>query len=164
MRSKSIAVITACILAAAAPGLQGCARKSDAQTAMPPPEVGFVVVQAQPVKLDTELPGRTSPITVSDVRPQVNGIILKRLFQEGANVRAGQVLYQIDPRPYQAAVDQARGLLANAEANLATTKVKAERYADLVKINAVSRQDFDDARGAAQQSEASVNQNRTNTT
>jgi membrane fusion protein (multidrug efflux system) len=119
-----------------------------------------ITLQPQPVTLETELPGRTSPITTSDVRPQVSGIILKRLFQEGANVRAGQELYDIDPRPYQAAVDQTRGQLANAEANLTTTKLKAERYGDLIKINAVSRQDYDDARAAAQQAQASVTQMR----
>jgi membrane fusion protein (multidrug efflux system) len=101
--------------------------------------------------LTVELPGRTSPYETSDVRPQVNGIIVGRPFVEGANVREGQVLYQIDPAPYRAALDQAKAQEVNAEAILVTAKAKSERYADLVKINAVSRQDHDDAEAAAKQ-------------
>ena len=127
---------------------------------MGPPEVGVVTIQPQPVKLSTTLPGRTSPFTVSDVRPQVNGIIQARLFEEGANVRAGQVLYQIDPATYRATYDQAKAQLASAQANLATAKVKAERYGDLVKINGVAKQDYDDAKAAYLQAAASVQQNQ----
>ncbi|MDB5446262.1 MAG: Multidrug resistance protein [Phenylobacterium sp.] len=158
MRSKPLTLVAVCLLACLAAGLSGCGRKPAA--APPPPDVGVVVVQSQPVTLETELPGRTSPVTTSDVRPQVNGIILKRLFQEGATVRAGQVLYEIDPRTYQAAVDQARGQLANAEANATTTRLKAARYGELIKINAISRQDYDDASAAAQQAQANVTQMR----
>lgn len=147
-------------MVAAACTLQACGPRSSAQPQMGPPEVGTVVIQPQAVSLTSELPGRTAPITVSDVRPQVGGIVLKRLFKEGADVRAGQVLYQIDARTYQAAADQARGQLANAEANVTATRLKAERYADLVKINAVSRQDYDDAKAAAQQAAASAVQAR----
>ena len=160
MRSTSLArFVTTGLLCALALGGSGCARRK-AESAPPPPDVGVVVLQTQPVSLETELPGRSSPITTSDVRPQVSGIILKRLFVEGANVRAGQVLYQIDPRTYQAQADQARAQLANAQANLTTTKLKAERYAELIKINAISRQDFDDARAAADQARASADQAR----
>jgi membrane fusion protein, multidrug efflux system len=88
----------------------------------------------------------------------VNGIIKARLFTEGADVRAGQVLYQIDPAPYRAALDQAKGQLANAQANLVTARLKSERYNDLVKINAVSRQDADDAKAAYGQAAANVQQ------
>jgi membrane fusion protein (multidrug efflux system) len=95
---------------------------------------------------------------VSDVRPQVNGIIKARLFQEGADVHAGQLLYQIDPAPYRATYDQAVAQLANARASLVTAKLKAERYADMVKINAVSHQDADDARAVADEDSASVQQ------
>jgi membrane fusion protein (multidrug efflux system) len=125
-----------------------------------PPEVGVIAVTAGPVELTTELPGRTAPYETSDVRPQVNGIIIGRPFTEGANVRQGQLLYQIDPAPYRAALDQARAQEANAEANLATAKAKDERYADLVKINAVSRQDYDDALAVAKQAEATVQQDK----
>jgi membrane fusion protein (multidrug efflux system) len=112
------------------------------------------------VELTTTLPGRTSPFETSDVRPQVNGIIIGRPFVEGANVRTGQLLYQIDPAPYRATLDQARAQEANAEANLVTTKNKADRYADLVKINGVSRQDYDDAEAAYKQAVAIVEQDK----
>jgi membrane fusion protein (multidrug efflux system) len=125
-----------------------------------PPDVAVVTLAAAPVELTRELPGRTSPFETSDVRPQVNGIIIGRPFVEGGNVRAGQLLYQIDPAPYRAALDQAKALEANAEANLATAQSKAERYADLVKIKAVSRQDFDDAEAAFKQAAATVQQEK----
>jgi membrane fusion protein (multidrug efflux system) len=123
-----------------------------------PPAVSVMTLQAQPVALESELPGRTSPYEVSDVRPQVNGIIKARLFKEGATVRAGQVLYRIDPAPYQASYDQAVAQLANAKASLITARLKADRYADMVKINAVSHQDADDARAVADEDAANVQQ------
>jgi membrane fusion protein (multidrug efflux system) len=125
---------------------------------MPPPEVSVYGVHAEPVTLQTDLPGRTSPFEVSEVRPQVGGIIKARLFTEGANVRAGQVLYEIDPSTYRAAYDQAKAQLASAQANVLTAQAKADRYADLVKINAVSRQDYDDAEAVARQAAAGVRQ------
>jgi membrane fusion protein (multidrug efflux system) len=139
--------------------LAGCGRPGGPPQ-MGPPEVGVVTLEPQAVALTTILPGRTSPFAISDVRPQVGGIIQDRLFQEGSDVRAGQVLYRIDPATYRAAFDQARALLASAQANLVTAKIKAERYADLVKINGVSRQDADDASAAYQQAAASVQQNQ----
>jgi membrane fusion protein (multidrug efflux system) len=123
-----------------------------------PPVVSVITVVSEPVTLTAELPGRTTPFETSDVRPQVNGIIQSRLFKEGSNVRAGQVLYQIDPAPYRAAYDQALAQLASARASLVTAKLKAERYADMVKINAVSRQDADDAQAAYGQDAAGVQQ------
>ena len=126
----------------------------------PPPTVGVVTVEPQPVTLTAELPGRTSPYEVADVRPQVGGIIQARSFTEGSVVHAGQVLYQIEPAPFQAAYDQAKAQLANAEANLVTTRLKAERFADLVKIHAVSSQDHDDAEAAFKQAGATVEQDR----
>ena len=146
------------VLAGAPLLLEGCGGHQGGRPAPGPPEVGYVVVESQPVTIDTELPGRTSPYGSSDVRPQVNGIIKARLFTEGSNVRAGQLLYQIDPAPYQAAYDQAKAQLANAQAALTTAKLKADRYADLIKINAISHQDYDDARAAAGQAEATVAQ------
>jgi len=137
--------------------LAGCGGKPQ-QPPMGPPTVSVAIVQAQPVTLESELPGRTDPFEVSDVRPQVNGIIQARLFEEGSNVRQGQLLYRIDPAPYQAAYDQAQGLLANARATLVSAKLKADRYADMVKINAVSHQDADDALAAAQSAAANVQQ------
>jgi membrane fusion protein (multidrug efflux system) len=117
-----------------------------------------MTLQAQPVTLEADLPGRTNPYQVSDVRPQINGIIQARLFEEGSDVHAGQLLYRIDPAPYRAAYDQAVAQLANARAVLFSAKLKAARYADMVKINAVSQQDADDARAAAEEAEASVAQ------
>jgi len=138
-------------------GLQACVRRPVA-TAPPPPVVGVVTMAPQPAPLESDLAGRTTPYEISDVRPQVGGIVKARLFKEGALVRAGQVLYQIEPAPFVAAYDQARGQLANAQANLATTRLKAARYGDLVKINAVSRQDYDDAQAAYKQALANVQQ------
>jgi membrane fusion protein (multidrug efflux system) len=125
-----------------------------------PPEVGVVTLRAAPVTLSTELAGRTSPFETSDVRPQVGGVIVGRPFTEGANVRAGQILYQIDPAPYRAAFDQAKAQLASAQANVVTTQLKAQRYGDLVKINGVAKQDYDDAEAAYKQAAASVQQLR----
>jgi membrane fusion protein (multidrug efflux system) len=139
--------------------LAGCARRPPPPPSAPP-KVGYVVLEPESAVLTTELPGRTNAFLTSDVRPQVTGIIKSRLFVEGSNVRAGQVLYQIDPAPYQAAYDQAKALLANAQAAETTDKLKAQRYAELVKINAVSKQDYDDAIAADQQALATVAQNK----
>jgi membrane fusion protein (multidrug efflux system) len=120
--------------------------------------VGVVTIEPQPVTLTAELPGRTSPFEIADVRPQVGGIIQARLFTEGSIVRAGQVLYQIEPAPFQAAYDQAKAQLANAEAALANAQLKAQRLASLVKLNSVAVQDADDAEAAAKVAEATVRQ------
>ncbi|USI74074.1 efflux RND transporter periplasmic adaptor subunit [Sphingomonas morindae] len=137
--------------------LAACAKQ--APPAKPqPPEVGVITAQLTTVPLEMELPGRTSPTLSSDVRPQVSGILLKRLFTEGGIVHAGQPLYQIDPRLYRAAVGQARGNLASARAAAVSAELKAGRYTDLEKINAVARQDADDARAAAGQARAAIEQ------
>jgi membrane fusion protein (multidrug efflux system) len=149
-------VVAAALVLASSLALQGCSKPKPPPPG--PPAVGVVTIQAQSVSLESDLPGRTSPFQVSDVRPQVNGVIQARLFEEGANVRAGQLLYQIDPAPYRATYDQAVAQLGNARAALVTAKLKAERYADMVKINAVSRQDADDARAAADEASANVQQ------
>ena len=148
----SIGVLAACIL------LVGCGKRNATgqKQAAGPPEVGVVVIQPQRVALTTELPGRTSPHLIAEVRPQVSGIIQKRLFTEGSDVKAGQVLYQIDPATYQAAFASAKAAQARAEATLNTVRLKAERYRDLVKIKAVSQQDNDDAQAAFKQAEADV--------
>jgi membrane fusion protein (multidrug efflux system) len=119
-----------------------------------------VTIVRQAVPLQTELPGRTSPFAISQVRPQINGIIQARLFTEGSTVKAGQVLYRIDPAPYRAAVDQAEAVLANGQANLVTVKLKAERFAALIKTNSASRQDYDDAQAAYGQAVAVVQQDK----
>lgn len=124
------------------------------------PEVGVVTLRTQPAALKAELAGRTAPFLVAEVRPQVTGIIQKRLFVEGADVKAGAALYQIDPATYQASLDSAKAALAKAEANLFTAKLKADRYKDLVVIKAVSQQDYDDAVAALKQAEAEVSASR----
>jgi len=129
--------------------LCACGRGQQQQQQMPPPAVGYVVMTEQPVPLTAELPGRTSPFAVSDVRPQVSGIIKQRLFTEGSVVKAGQALYQIDPAPYKAAYDSAVAALASA-------KVKATRYAALLKQNAIAPQDADDAEAAYKQALAAA--------
>ncbi|HLY06029.1 MAG TPA: efflux RND transporter periplasmic adaptor subunit [Rhizomicrobium sp.] len=123
------------------------------------PDVGVIVIRYQPALLTAELPGRTSPYREADVRPQVNGIVTAQLFDQGSTIRAGQALYQIDPAPYRAAVENAKGALANAQANLATAKAKAQRYAMLLKQNAIAPQDYDDAQAAWKQAQANVEQN-----
>jgi membrane fusion protein (multidrug efflux system) len=113
-------------------------------------------VKAERVSLTTELSGRTAPQLIAEVRPQVGGIIQKRMFTEGSDVKAGQILYQIDPAAYQAAFASSKASEAKAEANLITLHLKAGRYQDLVKINAVSQQDNDDIQASLKQAEADV--------
>ena len=125
----------------------------------PPPgptPVGVIVVTEQPVTLTTELPGRTSPYETSDVRPQVDGIIRARLFTEGDYVRAGQALYRIDPVTYEARVASARAALAHAQASTIGAEGQVRRYAELLKRNFVSRQNYDDAASAAGAARADV--------
>jgi membrane fusion protein (multidrug efflux system) len=135
--------------------LSACGKKEE-QAPPPPPPVGFVTLQPQAVTLTSELPGRTSAYETSEVRPQVNGIVLARLFEEGQVVRAGQPLYRIDPSPYLAAAANARAALARARASIASSRALARRYGELVKINAISKQDFENATTTAQQAEADV--------
>lgn len=125
-----------------------------------PAPVGVVVLRTEPVNLTMELSGRTSASLVSEVRPQVNGVIKARLFQEGSTVRAGQPLYQIDPAIYRASLDSANAALAQAQATATSAKLKADRYRELVAINAVSKQDNDDAQSAAQSAAANVQAQR----
>ena len=125
---------------------------------MAPASVGVMTLRVEQVALQSELPGRTVAFLVSDVRPQVSGIVKRRLFEEGAEVKAGQVLYQIDPASYQAAYDLAKADLANAQATSASSTLRDQRYADLMKIQGVSQQDADDAHATLLQSIASVAQ------
>jgi len=136
-----------------------------AEPQTPPPgptPVGVIVVTEQPVALTTELPGRTSPYETSDVRPQVDGIIRERLFTEGDYVTAGQPLYRIDPVSYQAKVANAQAALARAEASTIGAEGQVRRYAELLKRNFVSRQNYDDARSAAGAARADVVAQRAN--
>lgn len=134
--------------------LAGC-EKSEAPQQKPIPEVGVVVLQAQEATLSTELPGRTTAHRIAEVRPQVNGIILKRLFKEGSDVKEGQQLYQIDPATYEATYQ-------SAQANLISTQQQAERYKELVKDEAVSKQQYADAQAAFLQAKAAVDSAKIN--
>ncbi|MBB3103879.1 efflux RND transporter periplasmic adaptor subunit [Azomonas macrocytogenes] len=143
-------------IAAAVFMLSACREQEAAQTQQKPaPQVGIVVLKSEPVALTSDLPGRTQAYRVAQVRPQVDGIVQKRLFTEGTEVKAGQQLYQIDPSMYNA-------VLKSASATLASTKALTERYSALVKQQAVSRQSYDDARASMLQAEASVEQARIN--
>lgn len=153
MPSKAFALPLAVSLALA---LSACDDKKQSAPPPAPVEVSVVTLQPQRVPLFTELPGRTSAFRVAEVRPQVSGIVLKRLFEEGSEVKAGQQLYLIDPATYQAAVQSAQADLAKARANLKSVEAKATRYADLVKINAVSRQDYDDVVASLDQAKAEI--------
>jgi membrane fusion protein (multidrug efflux system) len=132
----------------------GCGKPPQMQ--MPIPEVAAVKVQSQPIVLTTELPGRTSAYRIAEIRPQVSGIIQKRLFVEGTDVNEGQVLYQIDPAPFEAAVNNAKASLARAEASLPSIKLRVERYKELLAAKAVSQQEFDDASSSLNQVEAEI--------
>jgi membrane fusion protein (multidrug efflux system) len=156
---QAIRLFTAVTALAGIVALAGCGERSSATagpSGSPPPEVGVVVVTPQRVILTSELSGRTAPHLIAEVRPQVGGIIRERLFAEGSNVKAGEVLYQIDPAPYQVALDVATANQARAEANVTPLRLKAQRLADLVAIRAVSQQDYDDAQAALKQAEADV--------
>jgi membrane fusion protein (multidrug efflux system) len=119
-------------------------------------EVGVLTIATAPVKFTQDLPGRISAFRMAEVRARVNGIVLKRLFKEGSDVKEGELLYEIDPAPYQAALDSARGTLARAEANVATARLKEERYLQLRKAQTISQQDYDDALANEKTYEADV--------
>lgn len=123
---------------------------------MPPPEVGVVTVMSRTLPLPTELPGRIEASRVAQVRARVTGIVQKRLFAEGSDVKAGQALFQIDPAPYRAAADSARAALAKAQANLQQALALATRYKPLREANAISQQEFVNAQSAQSQAEADV--------
>lgn len=124
--------------------------------AMPTPEVGIISIAPETVAVTTELPGRVTPMREAEVRARVTGIVLKRLFEEGADVEEGQVLFEIDPAPLQASYDSAKASLARAEATREQAQAKAKRNEALVKIKGVSEQAYEDAKASAQQSEADV--------
>lgn len=172
LQQKSSSRILPCKLGIVAPSafglivlcflLAGC--KSKAASAPPTPaEVAIVTIRPERAVLTTELPGRISAYLVAEIRPQVNGVVRRRMFREGTNVDAGELLYQIDPAPYRAAYDQAKAALATAQAELATAeanlpaiRLREERLRGLASIHAVGQQDSDDASAALRQAEATV--------
>lgn len=133
-----------------------CACDSSEPRATAPPKVYFTVLREEPLTLVTELPGRVSAYELSEVRPQISGIIQKRFFEEGADVAEGETLYQIDPALFKADVDNARANLARAKATVESARLLAERYQKLITIHAISKQECDDATAARQQAEADV--------
>ena len=149
--TMALAALASCLL------LGGCDQGHGQQAAPAPvPEVATVTIEPRQVELTTELPGRTFAYLVSEIRPQVNGIIQKRQFREGSDVKAGQLLYQIDPAPFQVAHDSAKASLGKAQANLPSIRSRAERYRELLVDKAVSRQDCDDAEAAVEQAKAEI--------
>jgi membrane fusion protein (multidrug efflux system) len=147
-----VALLGACGAKDAVPG----AGVTGAPSGPPPATVGVVTVANESVALQTELPGRVSPLRVAQVRARVNGVVLKRLFREGSEVQAGQQLYQIDPAIYRAALDSAQASVAKGEANLAQATAQVERYKPLVEANAVSKQEYTTLVTAQKQAEADL--------
>lgn len=154
--TKSLQLTASCLVLTTSLLLAGC--KDEKKQAGPPPkpEVDVVVLKAQPVTLKTDLPGRTSPYRTAEIRPQVGGVILKRSFTEGDVVKAGQVLYQIDPAQYEAALASARAQLLKAQAALRTSQSTVSRYRPLVAANAISKQDLDNAVGTLGGNQADI--------
>lgn len=151
------------VLGLASAILMGCKPKAAGPPPGGPPDVAFVTLSPEPLVLSTELPGRTAAYLTAEIRPQVNGIVQSRQFEEGAYVRAGDILYRIDPTPYETVLNQAKAGLATAEADLSTAEAnlpslqaRVDRYKDLVAIHAVGQQDYDDAAAALAQARAIV--------
>jgi membrane fusion protein, multidrug efflux system len=155
LRLKRI-VIATLILSA----LGGCGEKQSSAQApgggMPAPEVSVITVAPVATALTTELPGRLEASRIAQVRARIAGIVLQRPFREGSDVKAGNVLFRIDPAPFQASYESAQAAMAKAEANLAQASLKAQRYKPLVEINAISKQEYDDAVAAQKQATADV--------
>ncbi|MGZ3239478.1 MAG: efflux RND transporter periplasmic adaptor subunit [Burkholderiaceae bacterium] len=139
--------------------IAGCGAKTDNKPAaggVPPPEVSVITIAPAPITLVTELPGRLEATRIAQVRARVPGIVLKRTFEEGREVKAGDLLFQIDPTPFQTTYNSAQAAQAKAEANLAQANLKVERYKPLVETNAISKQEYDDALTAQKQTAADV--------
>jgi membrane fusion protein, multidrug efflux system len=149
-RSRIALVLVACL------AIAGCGSKAAPSPAAQAPEVSVVTVHKGSVAMTTELPGRTTPVAVAQVRSRVDGIVLARPFKEGGDVGAGQQLFQIDPEPYRAALASAEATLQNAQAAVAAANVLAERYKILLAGNGVARQDYDNAIATQGQATANV--------
>ncbi|ACK53278.1 efflux RND transporter periplasmic adaptor subunit [Thauera aminoaromatica] len=155
-RSAAAVALSALVLAACSGGKEQQGGAPGAGAPLQAPAVTVMTVASGSVPMVTELPGRTTPYLIAELRPQVTGILTQRAFDEGSEVKAGQVLYRIDDAPYQAAHDSAKAALARAEANAQVARIKAERHAGLVKIDAVSKQANDDTQAALKQAQAEV--------
>jgi membrane fusion protein (multidrug efflux system) len=146
--------LTVAVMAAFA----GCGQKPNAQAAggMPPSEVAVVTIAPERITIANELPGRLEATRIAQVRARVAGIVLKRTFREGSEVKAGDVLFKIDPAPFKAAYDSSAAALARAQATQTQATLKVQRYKPLVEVNAISKQDYDDAFAAQKQADADV--------
>lgn len=136
--------------------LSGCGEEQKQGGEMPPPDVKVVTLKAAPLTVSTELPGRTSAYRIAEVRPQVGGIILKRNYKEGSDVKEGESLYQIDPAPFQATLNSAQAELAKARSNAELARLTVNRYKPLLGTNYISRQDYDEAVSTHAQAQAAV--------
>ncbi|WP_241574200.1 efflux RND transporter periplasmic adaptor subunit [Rosenbergiella nectarea] len=154
--NRGLTPLAAILMLSGAVVLSGCDDKSQQSAQKSAPEVGVVTLKAAPVNMTTELPGRTSAYRVAEVRPQVSGIILKRNFVEGTDIKAGESLYQIDPAPYQATYNSAVGDLAKAQANARIAQVTLNRYKPLLGTKYISQQDYDTAAATLAQNNAAV--------
>lgn len=153
---RAMPLLALAVLAACGQADNAQQQQQQQQAAPPPAAVAVVEVKPQPVPITIDLPGRTSAFQVAEVRPQVNGVIQQRLFKEGEEVKAGQQLYQIDPAPYEAALNSAKAQVARAQATVAQAQSTVDRYRPLVKERAVSQQSLDDAVGGLRQAQADV--------
>ncbi|KFK97567.1 MULTISPECIES: efflux RND transporter periplasmic adaptor subunit [unclassified Serratia (in: enterobacteria)] len=157
-KNRGLTPLAAVLMLSGSLVLTGC---NDTETQQqgaqhPAPTVGVVTLKAEPLNITTDLPGRTAAYRIAEVRPQVNGIILKRNFTEGSDIKAGVSLYQIDPAPYQAAYDSAKGELAKAQAAAEIARLTVARYKPLLGTNYVSKQDYDTAVSTQMQTNAAV--------
>ncbi|MFI8415274.1 multidrug efflux RND transporter periplasmic adaptor subunit SdeX [Serratia sp. NPDC078593] len=157
-KNRGLTPLAAVLMLSGSLVLTGCNDKETQQQGaqQSAPEVGVVTLKAEPLNITTELPGRTAAYRIAEVRPQVGGIILKRNFVEGSDIKAGESLYQIDPATYQAAYDSAKGDLAKAQAAAEIARLTLNRYKPLLGTNYISKQDYDTAASTLQQSNAAV--------
>lgn len=155
-KNRGFTPLAAVLMLSGSLALTGCNDKETQQSAPQAPEVGVVTLKSAPLQITTELPGRTSALRIAEVRPQVSGIILKRNFEEGSEIKAGDSLYQIDPATYQAAYDSAKGDLAKAQASANIAQLTLKRYQKLLGTQYISQQDYDTALADSQQANATV--------
>lgn len=158
MKKTAIVIVLLAVCVAAGVGyrvMEGASEK-EAPAEMPPAEVKVQTIKAESVEMSQDLPGRTQAYRVAEIRPQVSGIVTKRLFEEGSDVKEGQQLYQIDPTLYQASYDSAQADLQKAEVNVKPLQIKQDRYAKLIKMGGISKQDFDDNAASLAQALAQV--------
>jgi membrane fusion protein (multidrug efflux system) len=155
-RNRGLTPLAVVLMLSGSLALTGCNDKEAQQGAPKAPEVGVVTLKTEAMNVTTELPGRTASFRIAEVRPQVTGIILKRNFVEGSDIKAGMSLYQIDPATYQAAYDSAKGDLVKAQASAQVARVTVNRYKPLLGTNYVSKQDYDTAFSTAAQADAAV--------